>query len=526
MLIQRAILTWWPTLAYKSVPPITIQLPPNLAAADKLPTPRGSLAGANVVLVTLDTTRADRLGCYGNQHIRTPNLDDLAARGVLFKHALAPNPSTLPSHASILTGLYPFHHGARANGIFQLADKQTTLAELLSQAGYATAAFLSATVLDSRYGLAQGFGHYDDDMSEGRELLWLGGLERTGDKTTDHALKWLRGNADQKFFMWVHLYDPHSPTTPPEPYASEYAELPYDGEIAFVDEQVGRLLFELDKLGLTDNTLVVVVGDHGEGLGQHKEWSHGFMLYDATLQVPMIMACGSRMKGVHIDQTVSSADVTPTVLSLLGLDVPNGLDGVDLASSVPSERALYFDNLEGLSEWGLAPLLGVYMAPFKYIWGPQPELYDLSTDPFETRDVIQTQAQTATRLKTQLQSFFGQDLAAAAFAAPTQQLSSDELHKLQALGYAGAGLGNQPPTTPLPDPKTHMDLVLRVEMALMRGDQGSPADAAAALEKLAAKHPDVLAVYRNLGDVYRQMGEYEKARGAYEQCRKLRPDLP
>jgi arylsulfatase A-like enzyme/Tfp pilus assembly protein PilF len=526
MIVARIVFSIWPELAFGEVPPIPITPPAGMAAADRVAVDPGALRGANVILVTLDTMRADRIGCYGNTKIKTPNLDELAGRGVMFTHALAPNPTTLPSHASILTGLYPFRHGARANGTFRLAGEHQTLAEILTGEGYATGAVISAVVLDSRHGLGQGFADYDDDLSEGRDRGWLGGLERPGDATTDRALRWMQEHAEQPFLLWVHLFDPHAPPEAPEPYASEYADIPYDGEIAFVDEQVGRLTFELEKLGKTDDTLVVVIGDHGEGLRQHKEVSHGFLLYDSTLRIPFMMACGSRVGGgVHIDQPVSAVDVTPTILSLLGIESPEGLDGCDLTQSAPPGRSFYLDNLEVFSEWGFSPLLGVYSPPHKYIWGPDPELYDLSSDPYERKNIIDSDRATAATMESNLKRFFGGDLRAAAFAAPTQYLSSAELEKLRALGYAGTGMGAEPPTTPLSDPKTMMDLVFQIQLALDLGAQDDADAAVRILTELSQEYPNEFAVRRYLAEVLRARGQYAEALVEYERCQQIRPDL-
>jgi len=282
---------WW---SVSVIDPLPIRIPPELTEAEVLPAGPGALSGCNLLLVTLDTTRADRIGCYGHDGIETPTLDGLAREGVLFSRAVTPVPLTTPAHSSILTGLYPYRHGVRTNGPFRLSETQETLAEILAARGYATGAMISAFVLDARFGLAQGFDDYEDDMGvdeagDGEEedqdqdklgldadrRIWINIPERPAERTTELAIAWLSEHQAERFFLWVHYFDPHTPYEPPSPYDKQYAKIPYDGEIAFVDRQFADLLGVLEELGLTDDTLVVVAGDHGQGLGQHGEQAHG-----------------------------------------------------------------------------------------------------------------------------------------------------------------------------------------------------------------------------------------------------------
>ncbi len=302
--------------------------PPDTAeSAREMWSARG-VAKPNVVLVTLDTTRADRLGCYGYAPARTPNLDALAHRGALFTQAATTVPLTQPAHSSILTGMYPTYHGMRVNGGTALAASQVTLAEALSEKGYETAAFIGAFVLDGRWGLNQGFDLYDDKFDLGKyKHLDLGSVQRPGNLVVDAALGWMEGHKQAPFFAWVHLYDPHVPYEPPEPFLSQFAgrgvEGLYDGEIAFADAQVGRLLAWLKRNGLDERTVVVVAGDHGEGLGSHGEGTHGYFVYDYALHVPLIVAAPfPELRGVRVESQVSLVDVFPTVLALGGIEPP------------------------------------------------------------------------------------------------------------------------------------------------------------------------------------------------------------
>ncbi len=507
------------------LPPKQIRISSDLTEAEVLPAKAGSLAGCNVLLVTLDTTRADRLGCYGNEEIQTPTLDRLAAEGVIFSQALASSPTTLPSHASIMTGLYPYRHGARVNGVFHLDESEVTLAEVLSDRGYATAAIISAFVLDRRYGLAQGFDVYDDDMSGGPEPAPFRYEERLAPRTTDRAIEWLRTAADGPFLVWVHYFDPHAVYMPPSPYAEQYADNLYDGEIALVDHELGRLLAVVEELGLTDRTLVVVVGDHGESVGWRWEAAHGHLIYDTTVQIPLLMRCGDRLGGgVHLTRRVTQVDLMPTILSLLGLGAPEGMDGVDLTTTTDADRAVFVENLQALMEYGWAPQAAVYDGKYKYIHGPNPELYDLSADPLETEDLHAGQPQVAAALRAKLVDLFGSDLDTALSPTPTYTPTEAELAKLHGLGYVIAGSGELPPADRRPDPKEMLPILDRVERVVFGYlPHGEVEVACEELEELARAHPDFLAVFRYLGFLYRNNGQLAQAEEAFRQALRIYP---
>lgn len=523
------MLRWFPDLQARmfgtrtGVPRYAIDPPADFRRSESLSAAPGSLAGSNVLLVTLDTTRADRIGCYGNDRVRTPRLDRLARSGVLFSDVTAVAPATLPSHASILTGLYPYHHGARANSVFQLGPEHETLPEILREAGYATAAFVSAFVLDGRFGVAQGFETFEDQMGTAQSELWLEVAERTGDQTTDVSIEWLKLHGGKKFFAWVHYYDPHHPYRAPAEYANEKTQLGYDAEITFMDAQVGRLLDALDELGITEKTLVVVMGDHGEGLGHHDEGSHGILVYESVLRVPFIMRCGDKLgTGVHIDTPVSQVDVTPTVLSLLGLPTPPGLDGRDLTQAPVERRTLYFETLQGLIEHECAALLGVREGDVKYIYGLQPELYDLKADPFEENDLAAARRGEAERLHEKLRKFYGDDLDKASTPEPTETLSPEERAKLAALGYVTASETSLVEPSQRTDPKKTMELLTRATAAVALGIP----DALPELEKLAVEFPESHTVHLYRGQAYTQMGELDRAEAAYERALEIRPNHP
>ncbi|MCH7873488.1 MAG: sulfatase, partial [Planctomycetes bacterium] len=324
----------------------------------------GSAAGYNVLLVTLDTTRADRLGCYGYDAAGTPTLDALAKQGIRFDDAVTVAPVTLPSHASILTGLAPHHHGVRNNGGFHLEPTHVTLAEVLSDRGYQTAAFIAAFVLDARYGLDQGFDVYNDDValdsSNTIEAFARPIYERSATRVTSDAVSWLGArDRTRPFFCWVHYFDPHKPYHAPPPFDARFRNRPYDGEIAYMDAQIGRLVQALKREGAWDNTLIVVVADHGEGLGDHGEATHAKLIYDSVMRVPLIMACPGLFEQSYIvdDVVVSVTDIFPTVLDLLGMEIPVDVDGLSLlAARSKKDRTIYMENLATYLDNGWSPL--------------------------------------------------------------------------------------------------------------------------------------------------------------------------
>jgi arylsulfatase A-like enzyme/Tfp pilus assembly protein PilF len=486
------------------------------------------VAGANVCLITLDTVRADRLGCYGNKDIDTPNLDALGKSGALFTRAYAPSPVTLPAHSSIMTGKYPYHHGVRVNALNRLSDQHDTMAGLLSKSGYRTAAFVSAHVLDPQYGLSRGFEIYDIDVSQASEH-WAAVAERRADATTDRAIAWLheQAGADQPFFLWVHFFDAHWEYKPPSPFKERYAENLYDGEIAFVDEQVGRLMATLAEIGAMDHTLVVAAGDHGESLGQHQESTHGTFIYDATMRVPLMIACGAGPgPGARIDRLVGLIDLLPTLLALLELPIPEGIDGIDLTRASRDDRTLFFETLEGLAEYGWLPFFGVQRGWLKYIHGSAPEMYDLSSDYLELDNfMLGGDPRRGDDLAAVLEVFYSGDLALAGSWESDHTLSAADLAKLQALGYAfGGSRGDVAPEDRL-DPHEYLPLLREVNQAFDPTQDDWLARGITVVEKIVAEHPDFYVARKELGIAYIAHHELDKAEAQFRACLELRPDL-
>ncbi len=487
--------------------------------ADLQPAPRielepGSLKDWNVLLISLDTTRANHLNCYGYEFTKTPVLNDLSRHGVLYSQAFTPSPATLPAHSSLLTGLYPLHHGARANGTFKLDEKNVTLAEILRQSGYRTGAAISAFVLDSRFGIDQGFETFHDDLTVGMKYAPQMFRERAAELTNVPVTQWLREHGKEKFFFWVHYFDPHAPYAPPEPYRTNYARGLYDGEIDYADEQIGKLLGVLDEIGVRDRTLVIFVSDHGEGLGQHGEQTHSLLVYDSTLHVPMIFSAPPPFpQGRVVHDQVCLVDVMPTVLDLLGMPVPEELDGVSLLRKVRDVRpSICIETLATMVMHGWAPLIGVRRQDHKFILAPERELYDLQRDPLEETNLHQSKAELAKELYQELLELVGSDDPYMATAVG-QDLTMDEetRRKLESLGYIASGSAVDEPPETLPDPKVmvyHWEIVQHgVNLKLA----GRVKQAVKILEVALEKVPRDVYARQGLSGCYSLMGEYAKA---------------
>jgi arylsulfatase A-like enzyme/Flp pilus assembly protein TadD len=419
----------------------------------------------HVLLITIDTLRADHLGCYGDKGAETPVLDGLAGRGTRFAVAVAHVPLTTPSHASILTGLTPLRHGIRDNGGFMLPEGIPTLASLLHQAGYRTAAFVSGFPLEHRFGLGRGFDTYDDRLPYGDDPRRAAYVERRADATTEAALRWLAGAAADKappWLLWVHYFDPHAPYEPPGELAARFAQRPYDGEIAFVDRQLGRLFRGLEDKGLAASTLVLVTSDHGESLGEHGEETHGVFIYESTVRVPWIMAGPGVPRGGVATTVARGIDVTPTLLDLAGQPVPASMEGRSLknAMAVPLPDApAYLESEFARLQLGWAPLRAWRTATWKLIDAPRPELYALEADGNETHNRF-AEEPTASSLQASLR-------AALAVTPPVAAAPADPgtAERLRALGYLGGG-GSAPTRASGRDPKEGILLLRRIERGI------------------------------------------------------------
>ena len=486
---------------------------------------RPAPADLNVVVVTLDTLRADRLGCYGFPGVQTPHLDGLAREGVLFEQATATVPLTFPSHASIFTGRIPPRHGVHDNGGFFLEEQQVTLAERLKQAGYATGAFVAAWVLDSRWGLAQGFDTYADrfDLSQ-RKLESSGSVQKRGDAVMDEALRWLEGVRERKFFAWVHLYDPHTPYEPPEPWASRYPGQPYLGEIAYTDAVVGRLIDWLRGARLLERTLVVVTADHGESLGEHGESTHTFFIYDATTHVPLIVRTPWGERG-RVKAQVSGVDLMPTVLDLVGLDPQEDIDGRSLARLLLDPAAdpghvAYSETYFTRYHFGWQHLRSLRDGRHKFIDAPTPELYDVQKDPREQTNIYKAFSKRADELRRRLEELAGSGVQ----SAPSKQnLDPDTLQRLAALGYVGSA-PDVDPHARLPDPKDKIGVFNRMGAAKAAAGDGKYDEAVAMLRAVVREEPQLIDAHVFIGNWLRRLKRFDEAIEAFRAALSVKPD--
>lgn len=478
-------------------------------------------APRNVLLVSIDTLRADHLGCYGATAIETPAIDRLAEEGVRFERAFTSAPLTLPAHWTIHTGREPWRHGVVDNGMAPSAavtarEELPTLAERFASSGYDTAAFVAAFVLHRSFGLDRGFATYDDGPAADAALEQPFHATAPADERVGRALAWLRQERHRPFFLWLHLFDPHAPYAPPPAFRTLYPGRPYDGEVAFVDSQIARLLAALDRLGERERTIVVLLADHGESLGEHGEETHGVLLYDATLRVPLIVrAPGQVPSGTVRHDPVTLADVAPTVLGLAGLAPLRLTDGIDLFATAPSASSR---QLTAISEsprrrFGWAVLTAVRDDNWKYILGPTSELYDTATDPSESRNLLSTNAPRGQELESAARrtaALLRQRLDGVEPRAP----DAEERARLAALGYLD---GPTPQTTGPSNllapthPREGIGTLAAIDRAYQALSEGRFGDAESDFRALLSLAPPPLAALEGLGRVARLQGEPEAA---------------
>ncbi|MCH7824524.1 MAG: sulfatase-like hydrolase/transferase [Acidobacteria bacterium] len=501
------------------------------------PNDADGLDGYNVLLITIDTLRADRLGAYGYDGAETPNIDRLAAEGVRFERVTTTVPATLPAHASIMTGLQPFEHGVRNNGSFALGDEVTTLAEQLAAAGYATGGFIAAVVLDAQFGIAQGFEQFGGLALYQSKTGDMSG-ERPGDSVVDEAGSWIR-NQPGPFFAWVHLYDPHDPYAAPEPYGSRHADSPYDGEVAYADAMVGRLRQVLEESGAADNTLIVLTADHGEALGDHGEQGHSFFIYDSTIRVPLIfwapgaaqglaagaaqgLAAGAALPeravpaGAVVAGGVGVIDIFPTVLTLLGLPVAAN-SGADLSRHFDDlewvGRVIYSESLIPYLDFGWSELRALVEGNYKYIAAPEPELYDLAADPGETDNLVHTDVERADTMDGVLQQLVAGDDVTAVVAGA---VDAESIAALQALGYLSGGPAViDEPDGPRPSPRDRIAVFNKSLRARALLRNGNLAGAERLYAEIVEEDPEVPIAFERLGEIYTALGRLDEAAEAF-----------
>jgi arylsulfatase A-like enzyme/Tfp pilus assembly protein PilF len=473
----------------------------------------GPFPGVPIVVISIDTLRSDHLPAYGYKGVETPALDALRKDAVLFERAYSHTPLTLPSHVSVLTGELPGRHGVRDNlGYAFDPAKHPFLPLLLHQAGYATGAAVSAYVLRGETGLAQGFDAFDDGISL-RPTEALGNSQRSGRESARAALAWLDKVQDKPFFLFLHLYEPHTPYTPPEPFASRYRAAPYDGEIAAADAIVGDFLAELKKRGLYDKAIVALLSDHGEGLGDHGEQEHGILLYREALQVPLLLKLpGGKLGGTSVANPAQLVDLAPTLLALAGQKVPPEMDGgslLDLRRRDAPARALYAETWYPRLHFGWSELASMIQGSSHYIEGPQPELYDLAADPGETKSILTAERRTYAALRAEVAK------RKTPLAAPSQ-VDAETAAKLASLGYLAGGAA--PAAGPLPDPKTRVGSLADFTQAMTLFADQRYAEAVPLLRHTLAANPGMADAWEHLGRALQALGQREEALDAYKKA--------
>jgi len=467
------------------------------------PSPGTDKERLNVLLITIDTLRADWLSCYGSEYLDTPNIDSLAERGVLFSRAFANTSTTLPSHTNILLGTTPLYHGVHDNVNFVVREGFITLAECLKDHNYSTGAFIGAYPLHAKFGLNQGFDTYDDEM---KRLPFQDFMseERKGEVVVDRALGWLK-KQNPPWFLWIHCWDPHDPYKPPEPFLNQYKEHPYTGEVAYVDFVLGKLFAYFKENNLFENTLVIFTGDHGESLGQHGEKTHGFFAYNTTIWIPLIIVSPGFKKG-GVEQYVSHIDIFPTVCDILNLKKPSFLQGISLVPLMKGKkvppRQIYFESLHPYYSKGWAPLRGSIFNKKKYIRSPLPELYDLAAD-FDEKNNLAAKGKLD-RFEKQLDKIMS-DYTSPESQRAEERFDKESLEKLRSLGYISSFQGTRKDSFSGDDDiKVLLPYYNQAMEALEQYEKGNKKQGVETLKSIITEREDLAVAYINLAYLYKK----------------------
>ena len=441
----------------------------------------------NVVLITLDTTRADRLGCYGYTQAKTPNLDFLARNGVRFANTYCQVPLTLPSHCSILTGTYPTYHNVHNNGTYSLTAEHVSVAEVLKSNNFATAAFLASFSVDSRFGLDQGFDLYDDNFQEETPFKAVNS-ERKAEDVYSRFSHWLENHHSEQFFTWIHFFDPHLPFNPPDSYRLEFANRPYDGEIAYMDYYVGEVIQKLREKNILDKTFIIVAGDHGEGLGEKTEIGHGIFLYDMVMRVPLILYANNHLPRKIISSRVRLIDIMPSILDMLNITGAYPYQGISLIPYIDGKENKdldsYIETFYPRENYGWSELTGLISEDWKYINAPKKELYNLKSDPKEENNLAFSETGIVSKMERSLETLI---LNSASPGSGKRTPKQEDLERLRSLGYVGFTEGAL--EGPFEDPKDKIDELRMIQMAQSYEFQGNLREAAQLYEKLLDSRP-------------------------------------
>jgi len=471
----------------------------------------------NILLITLDTTRADKIGIYGCQEVKTPNIDSLARAGIYFENVYTPVPLTLPAHCSILTGTYPIYHQVRNHGYYILDQRIETLAEIMQKNGYSTSAFISSFTVDSRFGLDQGFDVYNDDL-----LIGIKGYnsERRAEEVFEDFSEWFHKNTADQFFCWLHFFDPHDPYDPPEPFRSEYESDKYLGEIAYVDLYVGKVVDLLKAKRILEKTLIVIVGDHGEAFGEHEEFGHQIFCYEENLKVPLILYAPERIPEnlVHKGR-VNLIDVMPTILDYGQLKIPDYVQGISLVPLIDRNKTInrefYVESIYAQEALGCAPTEGIIQGDFKFLRLPKAELYNLKTDHEEKNNLFSKEARLSRKLLKRLDELI-KTYSSNKFD-PQSKLSQEEKRRLASLGYI-VGTRSSARTQSLIDPKDGIkgyNYFLKGTQFL--GDKNFE-EAEKFLKRAITIIPSFSTTYSRLADVYLKQGREYRAMSLFEEA--------
>lgn len=482
-----------------------------------------SLKEPNILLITIDTLRYDRVGIYSDEHVNTPNMDKIASRSWVFDWAFAHNPVTLPSHVNILTGVTPVYHGISDNPGFVLGDDFLTLAELLRELKYDTGAFIASFPLDSRFGLDQGFDIYDDNYGT-QKALEIYFIERPAGEVIEPAVEWIAGRS-QKWFAWIHLFDPHEPYVPPSPYDKIYIDDPYSGEVAYVDSQLGILFDFLNKNDLMKNTIVILTSDHGEALGEKGERTHSYFAYNNTIHIPLIFwVPGEKPK--RIEENVSHIDIFPTVCELVGEDIPPHIQGESLIPIVRGQRRqnreIYFESLTPFLNRGWAPLTGFIADDIKFINQPIPEIYNIKLDLKEDKNLAKKS--NVEEFEIQLEELT-QNLKGKEITKRFEKIDMDEMNKLRSLGYLSSVTSSRKKAfTRDNDLKILKPFQNKMYSAVNKHKQGKEEEAVNDLMQVIEERPDFVLAYKHLASIYYVRGNIELTVETLRKGLKHNPD--
>lgn len=488
------------------------------------------LKKANVILITLDTLRADFVSAYETGNAETPNIDNLAAQGVLFEMCIAQTPLTLPSHTSILSGTYPLHHQVRDNGGFQVPETLEMISEVLKKKGFRTSAFIASYVLHSKWGINQGFDTYSDDFDLSKyDKISLGNVQKPAEEVLDNARQWLIENKTTRFFTWIHLYDPHTPYDPPSPFKEKYPKRPYRGEVEYMDAQLGLFFQFLEEQGIADNTLIILAADHGEGLGQHEEMTHGFFIYETTVRVPLIIKAPFHFPVQRIKTIVELVDLAPTILEALDIPIPSSYQGESLLGLMMQNQprhknTAYTESYYPRFHFGWSELKAIYYQNhWKYIQAPKNELYNLATDKNENQNLALKKSYLSKKAQERLLHFTQEQSLHALKPGQEKNLDKEALEKLAALGYLTTVV-DTPRKENRPDPKGKVKIFNQLSQAqdlMVKNDYDS---AIQTLENVLASEPHLVDGILQLGNAYTRKQMYDRALACFYRVLEQKPD--